>query len=441
MVATIAFGMGINKPDVRFVIHYDLPRNLEGYYQESGRAGRDGELARCILFFSYSDVKTVEFLISQKLDPVTNDPLEEEQRIASQQLRRVIDYAEANECRRTIQLSYFGETFAGSCHNCDNCKHPKPAEDWTIEAQKFLSCVARCKERFGMKYIIDVLRGSKEKRILANQHDQLSTYGIGKDHTADEWKGLGRSLLHQGLLDETSDGYGVLKLNPLSWEVLRKQRSVAIALPNRSTAENLTSDRSKANVELLLDRLRSLRKQIADEQSVPPYVVFPDGSLRQMAEEQPHTLDAFSEISGVGSYKLAQYGTRFLEAIRQFCGEDASSPQAALDPTSIALPHPKPLLSKTHFFTLELHQRGLTPDAIAEKRNLSLGTVIEHLVLLVEADRAVTLDSLVPPERQAQIQQAIQSVGADSLRTIRDRLGESFDYSEIRLVRAKWRHE
>ncbi|MDE5072068.1 MAG: ATP-dependent DNA helicase, partial [Trichodesmium sp. St16_bin4-tuft] len=164
IVATVAFGMGIDKPDVRFVIHYDLSKNIEGYYQETGRSGRDGEPAQCILFFSYGDKRSIEYLIGQKVD-------EQEQRIAEQQLRRIINYAEATECRHRVLLSYFGEDFPGNCGNCDNCKYPKPIEDWTIEAMKFLSCVARTKERFGMTYIIDVLRGSKSQKILDRRHD------------------------------------------------------------------------------------------------------------------------------------------------------------------------------------------------------------------------------------------------------------------------------
>ena len=231
MVATIAFGMGINKPDVRWVTHYDLPRSLEGYYQESGRAGRDGDPALCTLYFGLKDIRTAEFLIQQKVDPATGEALEDEQRIARQQLRQVLSYAESTECRRVIQLRYFDEIFEGACGACDNCCEPRRSIDCTVQSKQVLSCVARLAqrgERFGAAHIIDILRGSRSERILSRGHDTLSVHGIGNRWRVPEWRELIRSLRNQGLVSETQDGYPVLILNASSWEVLRDQRSVHI---------------------------------------------------------------------------------------------------------------------------------------------------------------------------------------------------------------------
>jgi ATP-dependent DNA helicase RecQ len=437
MVATVAFGMGINKPDVRFVIHYDIPRNIEGYYQESGRAGRDGEAAHCTLYLAYGDVATADYLIGQKPDA-------DEQRIARQQLRQMVDYAETTVCRRRVQLSYFGELLEGLCHHCDNCTNPPPVEDWTLEAQKFLSCVARCQERFGMAHIIDVLRGSKKQKVMDLRHDQLSTHGIGKDRSVDEWRLLGRSLLHQRLVDETTDGYPVLKLNAASWQVLRKQIAVAVAVPKDfapSPAAASTLD-DTPEVAQLLTVLKALRKTLADQQSVPPYVVFPESALRQMAQTRPQTMEAFSQVSGVGSRKLAQYGEVFTDAIRQFCADyGLESDPGAAGRRDRPPRERRQTMGDTHRHTLELHRQGLSMAEIADQRGLKSSTIANHLEQLIRQGEAVEVDNLVAVDRQHTIVAVLTKLENASLTDIRDRLDPTYSYEEIRLVRAAWQRE
>jgi ATP-dependent DNA helicase RecQ len=437
LVATVAFGMGIGKPDVRAVIHYDMPKSLEGYYQESGRAGRDGLAAQCIFFFQYADRSKLEFMIVQKTD-------EEERRIARQQLQQVVAYGERPDCRRCILLAYFGEEYQPeNCGNCDNCLHsPIVMEDRTIDAQKLLSCISRTQQRFGMRHIVDILRGARTQKIRDQNHDQLTTYGIGRDVSVDDWMHLGRSLLQQGLLSQTEDGYPVLKLNKCSLEILRQQRSVEIPFVpahQQKTSENRYSRISALEPEerALFEILRSLRKRLADAQEVPPYVIFPDSSLLAMAQERPQSEEQFAQIPGVGARKLEAYFVPFTQTIRDYC--ERHNLAMGLEALKEEDASPSKLnggSSSTRHLTLELYKQGRSIKTIAEERNLKPDTIMGHLADLIEVGETVDVEQLIQPGHYEVIVEVLRQADGRVLGTVKDFLGDEYSYGEIRLVRA-----
>ncbi len=315
IVATVAFGMGIDKSNVRYVVHYDIPKNIESYYQETGRAGRDGMAAEAFLLFGYGDIALARGLIEKMNNP-------QRKRIELHKLNSMVGFAEALSCRRRVLLGYFGERLTADCGNCDICLNPPKMHDVTEDARKALSCVYRVGQRFGMGHVIDVLRGSRKERLLQLRHDRLSTYGIGKDNGQEYWSSLLRHLIQQGYLEQDLGNYSVLKLTAAARPLLRGEQSLSMAVPRVKTASvPKTMRRQTGDIDhdpALFERLRGLRKILADSAGIPPFVIFSDASLVEMSALQPNSNEAFLQIHGVGIHKLERYGTDFLAEIRRF---------------------------------------------------------------------------------------------------------------------------
>lgn len=433
--ATIAFGMGIDKSNVRWVVHYNLPKNVESFYQEIGRAGRDGGKADTLLFYTYADVM-------QLRDMIADTPDETQREVLFAKLARMQQYAEARNCRRQLVLSYFGEEAADRCGNCDVCLNPPKTFDGTVIAQKAFSAVARLREEVPMMLLIDVLRGSSKKEIIERGYDQIKTYGAGREYSVMQWQQYLMQFLNMGLLEVAYQQNHALKLTTAARAVLFQQAKIELVeLSELAKPEPAPAPKSEAQQrnEQLFQHLRELRRDIARRNDVPPYVIFSDASLEEMAAARPSTEYAFREISGVGERKWEQYGEVFLSAIIDFCAKYGFTTATTLAP-KVAAPKnmaPKPEKEPTHLVTLELLRARQSPEDIAAQRNLTLDTVYGHLIRLYQAGDVPSLHEWIAPSDARKIRQAYEQLGSpNALKPLFDHFEGRIPYYILKLALA-----
>lgn len=427
MVATVAFGMGIHKPDVRFIVHMDMPRTIEQYYQEIGRAGRDGLQAECLMLYATQDLVIYKSFLEQLEDPVVRQQM----KIKTENMYRLCT---SFKCRRSELLRYFGETYAKvPCGGCDNCLAEFEQIDGSTIAKKILSCVFRLNQNVGMRMLIDVLRGSKAQPLLQRGYDQLSTYGLLKEMSEQEVRYYIESLLHLGLLMLTEGEYPVVKWTAQSQAAVKGLEPVffnkKIFKAPKEEREVLKKKEKLALEydEAIFQRLRELRLAIAREEQVPPFVVFSDRALQEMAAHLPQTKEEFDRINGVGPIKWLKYGEKFLAELLPHAGS-----KREMRPAQTAAPARKDSRRETLF----LYNQGRNIEEIMEDRQYSRGTIIAHLAEAIQQGIDLDITRIISVERQEAIKQVINETGSDRLAPIKEKLPPDYTYDEIRLVAA-----
>ena len=432
IVATIAFGMGINKSNVRYVIHVDLPKNIESYYQETGRAGRDGLKSEAILFYSSGDVMKLKHFAF-----IENNPQQTE--VMLKKLNQMSSFCETRTCRRKYLLNYFDEQHPDYCGSCDICLSNYEKMDATEIAQKALSAVSRLNESFGINYVVDVLRGSASEKIK-EAHKQIKTFGAGKDISKELWVRYIRDMVSLGYLTQADGLYPVLKLNDKSWRVLKGEEKVMLvkSITYKKEAEKVMMEEAVPHEEELLQQLKLLRTQFAIKESVPAYVVLSDASLLELASYLPQNENELLHVSGFGSVKLAKYGKDFLQLVREYCKARQLSGRIHLrKPKRLRKePSDKPALVKgaTDRATLDLFLSGKPVQEIAAERKLTMGTVENHLAGFVNTGE-LAIESLIPKSKIEIIKNKYEELGAElGIKPIKESLGDDYSYGEIRTV-------